>query len=82
MGMFDTIHFTCPKCGQKTENQTKAGPCILKDYDLDLPISLEEAYEVNGITVECLNCYTKCNIGSSDLPGYFIRMQIEEVEEH
>lgn len=32
MGMFDTVHFKCPKCGGKVAIQTKGGTCDLKNY--------------------------------------------------
>lgn len=35
MGMFDSVHVRCPKCGTFLEFQSKAGPCVLKDYALD-----------------------------------------------
>jgi len=34
MGMYDTVHARCPKCGAKISNQSKVGPCTLKDYDI------------------------------------------------
>ena len=32
MGMFDYIHFKCPKCGGIAEDQTKADDCNLVHY--------------------------------------------------
>lgn len=44
MGMFDTVHFTCPKCGGKIERQSKAGECRLNDYqDYAVPLSIAGA---------------------------------------
>lgn len=34
MGMFDTVRARCPECGGEIEEQSKAGPCQLKDYNL------------------------------------------------
>ena len=78
MGLFDTVHFTCPKCNQKTSDQTKIGICMLMDYNLDLPISLELAHQLNGASVQCEWCDCICVIGSNDLPSYNIHMKIEE----
>lgn len=35
MGMFDYVRARCPDCGEVIEEQSKAGPCQLKDYTLD-----------------------------------------------
>lgn len=35
MGVYDTIWAKCPKCGEKSEFQSKIGDCILQDYDLE-----------------------------------------------
>jgi predicted RNA-binding Zn-ribbon protein involved in translation (DUF1610 family) len=48
MGMFDTVHYQCPSCGEVTEAQTKAGDCTLMDYHAypdgsDLPPTLMAA---------------------------------------
>lgn len=32
MGMFDYITLECPWCKKEVEEQTKAGPCLLKNY--------------------------------------------------
>ena len=41
MGMYDTVYFTCPSCGKITEQQSKAGPCQLRQFDLkNAPLSI------------------------------------------
>lgn len=35
MGMFDTVHVRCPRCGRENSQQTKSGPCLLNDYRLE-----------------------------------------------
>lgn len=35
MGMFDSIMVPCPKCGEKTEAQSKSGDCTLAIYELN-----------------------------------------------
>lgn len=32
MGSFDTVSINCPKCGYKSQTQSKAGSCSLNDY--------------------------------------------------
>lgn len=34
MGMYDTIFVPCPKCGTKSEFQSKSGDCLLDVYNL------------------------------------------------
>jgi hypothetical protein len=45
MGMFDTIHYTCPHCSAVMGVQTKSGVCELRNYtasksETNLPPSL------------------------------------------
>jgi hypothetical protein len=35
MGMYDTIHIPCPKCGTPVDVQSKGGECSLKNFTLD-----------------------------------------------
>lgn len=35
MGMFDMVLVPCPKCGRKSEFQSKGGECILATYELN-----------------------------------------------
>jgi len=32
MGMFDSVYFGCPHCGEQTEVQSKAGFCVLDNF--------------------------------------------------
>lgn len=38
MGLFDSLYFNCPKCGQRLEEQTKNGPCVLDSFDIEQDI--------------------------------------------
>jgi len=41
MGMYDTLHLTCPKCKKDTEYQSKWGPQGLADFGLsNAPITI------------------------------------------
>lgn len=33
MEMYDTVHFTCPKCDRSLAVQSKAGDCRFSDVD-------------------------------------------------
>jgi hypothetical protein len=35
MGMYDTVMVPCPKCGTKSEFQSKSGDCTLAVYELN-----------------------------------------------
>ena len=42
MGMFDSVYVNCPECGQRVEMQSKAGDCMLHEYELyDAPAILQ-----------------------------------------
>ena len=58
MGMFDTIMVPCPKCGERSEFQTKSGHCVLDCWNLeDAPE--EPMWNVNRhAPVECEECGT------------------------
>lgn len=57
MGMFDTLVAECPNedCDGRLELQTKAGPCILKDYPVySAPMRILIAEE--GEIMRCSKC--------------------------
>jgi len=65
MGMFDSFHIKCPKCGKELEFQSKSGACAMFNYrKSNLPP--EVAVGINGDIVECEFCRTnlelKCKI--------------------
>lgn len=43
MGLFDTVHVSCPNCKGSIDIQTKSGECSLSDYTVDdMPMSVAE----------------------------------------
>lgn len=55
MGMFDTVRFKCPKCGEISDFQTKSGDCDLSTYSIEsLPVDIAKA--INGRTEFCPRC--------------------------
>lgn len=55
MGMFDTIHARCPKCGHDITTQSKAGDCLLRDYSTErLPAII--AADIEGEIMHCEGC--------------------------
>jgi hypothetical protein len=52
--MFDTVYVVCPKCGEESDIQSKAGPCMLERYTVaDAPASV--LGDLDGETLDC-NC--------------------------
>ena len=35
MGMYDTVYYACPSCGERVEQKSKGGGCILDKLHLD-----------------------------------------------
>ena len=55
MGMFDTVHFRCPSCGDGMEEQSKAGNCRLSNYSAgSVPMSIAD--NMVGETMWCSTC--------------------------
>lgn len=55
MGMFDTVHSTCPACGDAISIQSKAGPCKLNNYHVK-SVPPEVARSVEDRTIICGGC--------------------------
>lgn len=54
MGMFDTVHMTCPHCNKNTSEQTKSGRCELEDYQLNQdPVT---TIAISGYIICCEKC--------------------------
>lgn len=58
MGMYDTIHFSCPRCDTHLETQSKRGECKL----FDIPASAVPPEIAADIEREVIHC-PKCNRG-------------------
>lgn len=55
MGMYDTIYFNCPNCGEELCCQSKSGKCELNTYpNTAVPISV--AYDANRHTPVTCKC--------------------------
>ncbi len=67
MGMFDTVIFRCPKCGGQIEEQSKAGECLLKDYNQkEVPVII--AISIEGNMVYCNDCDKSFIISKAVVP--------------
>lgn len=74
MGMFDSVHVKCPHCGEFVEFQSKAGDCILRDYQPD-DVPSDIALDVDGKVSECQNCKELVKIVIDTIPVLTVRMK-------
>lgn len=62
MGMFDTVMVPCPRCGERSEFQSKSGDCLLQVYNLEL-CPQDVLGDVNRYAPNtCRKCGTKFQI--------------------
>ena len=55
MGMFDRIWVNCPNCGTLVEFQSKAGECILHDYNIyNIPAGIAD--DIKNDAEMCEKC--------------------------
>ena len=79
MGMYNIIIATCPKCGGKIDDQFKQGICCMDTYNIDNPMSLENASIVHGVIVYCDHCETDFMV-EADLPINKIKITLKPTE--
>lgn len=72
MGMFDTLHAPCPRCGTIVTEQTKMGPCLLNDYYHDTTSPREQALFL-GESFFCNDCGVKFEVKKLALHSVEIR---------
>lgn len=78
MGMFDRIIFTCPNCGKEIENQSKAGVCLLYDYNQDA-VPLAIASDILNDDMYCENCKQTFVVVAKDyFPPPDIKMELRK----
>ena len=64
MGMYDTVYFDCPSCGERLEEQSKAGSCKLHKYfQSSVPASVADSL-IHSILV-CGECDSRFTIEGS-----------------
>ena len=68
MGMFDSVWFKCPSCGEQFEEQSKSGRYCLDSYDSDsVPPAI--AASLDGSIAKCHNCEDEYEI-KVNIPQY------------
>ena len=78
MGMYDSVFFNCPTCGDKIEFQSKSGVCDLKRYKhTSVPAEVAEDMNSRTNTYPC-DCGAKLLLRAS-VPR--INMQIIDMSE-
>jgi len=79
MGMFDSVWVECA-CDKKVEFQTKSGPCVLHDYNVnqgdDIPEGIGDSLDGTVRECECGRIITLTFIPPA-IKGYFM-VKIEE----
>lgn len=57
MGMYDTVHIPCPKCGVDVGVQSKGGECLLGNFTLDsAPVEVLLGLRDRGYLDQCKEC--------------------------
>lgn len=74
MGLFNTVVFKCPKCGNTIEEQTKSGECTLRAVSSEsVPIE-----DVPGLSerLYCNGCHSTFEIDGAK----YISLKLREVQ--
>lgn len=85
MGMFDSVHITCPTCKHLVEFQSKVGECWLHDYP-EYSVPPHIAADVDGDMQECETCGERIVVrgpqpGHVTVQGYIYQQPQPEDEE-
>lgn len=56
MGMFDSVWFSCPRCDEQIEVQSKAGECVLSSINPN-QVPVEIAKDIENEAVYCEKCH-------------------------
>ncbi len=78
--MFDTVIFKCPNCGKDIEEQTKAGECILRNFNCnEVPINI--AIDLFDEVVHCYECGKSYRMTCGSIPPpVTIKMKLIEFD--
>lgn len=68
MGSFDVVYFNCPHCNNLMSEQSKSGPCKLKNIDLVTDNSTA-GEAVLGL-YRCNECQNYLEIIKENIPSY------------
>lgn len=81
MGMYDRVMVPCPKCGSKVEFQSKTGPCLLQEFELDkVPAEILEG--INACSpISCRKCGSFLRIEENEGAPYVMQVNRPVAEE-
>jgi hypothetical protein len=68
MGMFDSVHISCPRCGHSMELRSKAGDCTLacySQYDVPIAIAADLTYNLSDGERHCEKCRGKFKMATT-----------------
>ena len=56
MGLFDSLYFPCPRCGERINEQTKNGPCLLEDFNIEDELPEWLMLDLDNTVGTCYKC--------------------------
>lgn len=65
MGVYDSVFFKCPKCGEDIEEQSKAGACLCRNIEPE-EVPFEIAVDLVNTECKCYSCGSSFQIISLD----------------
>lgn len=74
MGLFDTVHFRCPSCNTAHEIQSKAGECILQDFEAN-EVPSKIAADLDGERVSCKSCLAEISLRLEYRPRLIVSIE-------
>lgn len=78
MGMYDTVWFICPRCGECLDIQSKSGRCDLQDYEAYNGVPSYIAVDIEGELIYCPKCHKEYIIKPFK-PANDVQMRLEEI---
>ncbi len=67
MGLYDSVNFSCPRCDDLIEVQSKAGKCVLASFPSD-EVPLAIAADIAGEKHWCSKCSREWTVVSINAP--------------
>ncbi len=69
MGMYDSVMVPCPKCGERSEFQSKSGACTLAVFSLECAPDVV-LFGLGDSTEHCAKCGTHFTV---EISGAYLR---------
>lgn len=79
MGCYDSVMVPCPKCGERSEFQSKSGECLCREYMLeDCPEEVLGDVNRHAPNI-CGRCHTEYYVQFNPVPRIWNRSKKEDV---